>query len=45
MEGSGSSSSQIVAQVGLTVEEPQQESPHRSKLAVIMMKLPVLTLP
>ncbi len=41
MEGSGSSSSQIVAQAGLTVEETQEESPHRSKLAVTMMNLPV----
>ncbi len=45
MEGSGSSSSQIVAQVGLTVKEPLEEVSHRSMLAVTLMKLPVVTLP
>ncbi|MBV9386418.1 MAG: hypothetical protein JOZ78_08325 [Chroococcidiopsidaceae cyanobacterium CP_BM_ER_R8_30] len=44
MEGSGSSSSQIVAQVGLTVEEPIEEVSHRSKLAVSLMNSPVSTL-
>jgi len=44
MEGSGSSS-QIIAQVSLTVEEPLEEVSHRSKLAVTLMNLPVTTLP
>ena len=44
MEGSGSSISQIVAQVGLTVEAPSEEGTHRTKLAVTLMNLPVLTL-
>ena len=44
MEGSGSSSSQIVAQAGLTVEEALEEVAHRSKLAVTVMNSPVSTL-
>ncbi len=45
MEGSGSISSQIVAQVGLSVAELSEEVPHLSKLAVKLMNLPVVTLP
>ncbi len=44
MEGSGSSVSQIVAQVSLTKEEPLEEVPPGSKLAGRLMNLPVLTL-
>ncbi len=43
MEGSGSSS-QVVAQMGLAFEEPIEEEPHSTKLAVCLMNLPVLTL-
>ena len=43
MEGSGSSS-QICVQVGSMPEEPQQEVPQGSKLAVVLMNLPVLNL-
>ncbi len=44
MEGSGSSSGQIVAQADLTVEVSAEEGPHRSKLAVTVMNSPVSTL-
>ncbi len=45
MEGAGSSSSQVVAQVGSKVEEPIEEVSHHNKLAVTLMNLPVTTLP
>jgi len=44
MEGSGSSS-QVVAQVGLMVEQLSEEGSHQSKLAVTLMNLPLSTLP
>jgi len=43
MEGSGSSS-QVVAQMGLTLEEPPGDGPQRIKLVVTLMNLPVLAL-
>jgi hypothetical protein len=44
MEGSGSSSSQVVAQMGLTLEEFPEGGLQGIKLAVTLMNLPVLTL-
>jgi len=42
MEGSGSSSSQVIAQIGLA-EEPPLGFPQPSHLAVSLMNLSVLT--
>jgi|GEM_PF-2735793 len=44
MEGSGSSSNQVTAQVGLASEESSLEVSQRGKLAVILMNPPVFTL-
>lgn len=44
MEGSGSSSSQVVAQKGLALEETLEEILQLSQLVVSLMNLPVLTL-
>ncbi len=45
MEGSGSSISQIIAQVGSAVEETLEEVPQPTELVVNLMNTPVVALP